>query len=78
MTKIRLNTLLDFLNHGYMVQIFCTACGHKLEVQPMRLIRRCQRSGQPMHIHKLQRHLRCSKCREKRAEIYPGGYVISE
>ena len=77
-SKIRLNSLFDYMGHDYMVRVCCTNCRHTVDVTPLQFIRHCRKQGLPLHIHRLQRRLRCRKCRKREAEIVPGGYVKHE
>ena len=65
MGRIRLDTLVDFSKHGYDLDIFCRTCGHKAILTPETFFAR----GIAGSIEKLERKLRCEKCRARNAVI---------
>lgn len=71
-SSIRLHTLNDFVRHGITVQVFCTACGHRQDLHPEHLQATCVNRSLPIHLRRLERHFRCSRCRAKCAQLYPG------
>lgn len=65
MGRIHLDSLLDFSKHGYDLDIRCRTCGHSEVVTPERFFAR----GIVGRIDKLERRLRCRKCKARNAVI---------
>jgi hypothetical protein len=66
MGSIRLVTLSDFHKHGYDVEVWCQACGHKRIVEASALFYCGSHT-----ITELERRMRCSVCKVRAAAISP-------
>lgn len=69
MGRIRLETITDFIRHGYDLSIRCKNCGHEAVVSPDRFLVLRKRVEGMFEIDGLERRLRCRKCRLRKAEI---------
>jgi ribosomal protein L37E len=58
MGRIRLDTLSDYLKHGYDIEVLCRACGHKSILTPEALLAR----GVMRVTEALERRFRCGRC----------------
>jgi hypothetical protein len=63
--RIRLDTLSAYHKHGYDLELWCRACGHKVIVTPEWFFAR----GILGSVAKLERRLRCSQCKARRTAI---------
>ena len=73
MVRVRLDTISDFIRHGYNLRIVCTnpECGHVVVVSPDRFLSMRVRVQGMFEIDGLERRLRCRRCRLRKARIDP-------
>ena len=68
----RLDRISDFRRHEIGVQVFCTVCENKQTFDPDRFFNRAYTRRDSDWCSKIEKRLRCSKCRQKRARIQAG------
>lgn len=66
MGRIRLETLSDYDKHGCDLNIACMACGHEVVRTPSWFFER----GILGAIRKLEKRLRCEKCKARAARVH--------
>ena len=67
MGRIFLETLSDYHKHGYDLEILCRACGHKVIMTPSAFFA----GGFAGSPEKLERRLKCTRCKGRHAVISP-------
>lgn len=58
----RLVTLFDYTKAGYWAQIKCLACGHRRQIDPMKLLDRAMKRELPTQPERLAPHMPCKNC----------------
>lgn len=67
----RLDSLSDYLRHGYRLRIDCKGCGRGVIVDPFPILERCHKQGWPYTMPAIERRLRCSICGGKNLRLGP-------
>ena len=68
----RLDRISDFRRHGIGVQVFCTVCGNKQTFDPYRFFHMSYSKKHSDWCARIEKRLRCSKCKHRRARIQAG------
>ena len=71
MSSKRLESLGDYLRHGYRIRLECLSCNRVVIKPVVPLLRMCRERGVSHRLVLLEKQLRCSKCGLRDVRIGP-------
>lgn len=71
MSSKRLDSLGDYVRHGYRVRLDCSMCKRTVIQSPQSMIQVCQQRKVSYQIASVQRHLKCSQCGSRNIQVGP-------
>lgn len=67
----RLDSLGDYLRHGYRLRLECRGCNRVAIKEPLPMLEMCRKRGWGHQLPVIERRLRCSKCGSREVRLGP-------
>lgn len=71
MSSKRLDSLGNYLRHGYRLRVDCLGCRKVAILQPLVLLETCRKRGWGHQLHEVERRLKCGSCGSRNVRVGP-------